>query len=187
MKITLVPVLLALICIGVPTALGQTCECDELCTQCQADGSNTADCQTVCDIAADPSTCVEQCDATLNTGGDVGELEPTETSAGEPNPTTETPVVETDPTSTETPVEEVDPAESSACECVELCTQCGGAGTADCQTVCNIAADAATCVEQCDATLHIGDTEATDPETSKGYSQKIGMAVIVGAIVVAVA
>ena len=69
---------------------------------------------------------------------------------------------------------------------MEQCTQCGGASTADCQTVCDIAADATTCVEQCDATLHIGDTEATDP-TSEGYAQKIGMSAIVGAIVVAVA
>lgn len=136
-----------------------TCECIALCEQCNADGSNTADCQTVCDIAADAATCVTQCDATLHTG-DTGA---------------------TDTGATET-------GASPTCECVTECDQCNAAGsnTADCQTVCEIAADATTCVEQCDATLHTGDTEATAPPTSEGQIQKIGMVAIVTALVGAV-
>lgn len=152
MKIAPFPLLFALFSIS-PTILGQECECETQCNQCNAAGSNTADCQTVCDIAADPTTCVEQCDATLH----IGDTGASETGG------------------------------STVCECVTECNQCkaDGASTADCQTVCEIAANATTCVEVCDETLHIGDTEATNP-TSEGYALKIGILAIVGTILAVV-
>lgn len=131
------------------------CECKALCAHCG--DSTTADCQTVCNIASDDTTCEQECAETLH----LGEW---------------TPVVgSTEPT----------------CVCESLCTQCEsvGSGTADCQTVCNIAADAATCSSVCAETLHLGEYYApeggaTTPTSSGYYYGKMSVASVVAAVMV---
>jgi hypothetical protein len=154
--------------VGQPTEPpASDCECVALCEECGT--SDTADCKTVCEYAADPATCVEKCDTV------VGNTEATDPTSDTTEVTDTTSAVDGQPMEGST----------SDCECVALCEECGTSNTADCKTVCEYAADPTTCVEKCDAVLHTGDTEATDP-TSKGYAQKIGMVSIVAAIVGAV-
>lgn len=127
-------------------ASNSACECLSLCHQCEVNGSNTADCQTVCGISSDPATCEQNCASTLH----LGEWAPQNTVGS-----------------------------TATCVCTSLCTQCGGSNTADCQTVCEIASDAATCSAKCAETLHLGDYyqgSASEP-TSSGYSKEITTAV----------
>lgn len=44
-----------------------TCRCTALCDNCNANGSNTASCRTVCGFAEDPN-CVPKCNAALHLG-----------------------------------------------------------------------------------------------------------------------
>lgn len=269
---------------------GEDCdECIELCNQCNADGSNTADCQTVCQIAGEPTeTCDEQCAETLHLGGGGGETSvpttapaPTDPVVGDsaPAPTpasgtgfppgtacqvcknqcegcggggsascktvceiskeeqaicdqrcydtlhlgcwigsgnVEEPdceckslcqacgdstlpdcvdicTIAADASTCESKCAEklgtgsasLSNAASSDCICDSLCTQCGGVGTADCMTVCEIAKDAATCPQKCAETLHLGEyyqgTNTQSTPTSSGYSRKIGTVSVVAA------